>query len=132
MNDLVVDASVYIYASTSTEPRARQLLDRIRTATCHAPHLFDAEVGNVLRRKELAGQITANVALVSLRAVKHLISERYPAVGPLAEAAWRLRGAVTFYDALYVVLAASLGSPLVTGDARLSRAPGLPCQVELV
>ncbi len=50
---------------------------------------------------------------------------------PLAEAAWELRSAVTFYDALYVVLAATLDVPLLTADARLARAPGLPCQVEL-
>ncbi len=35
------------------------------------------------------------------------------------------------YDALDVVLAATLDVPLLTADARLARAPGLPCQVEL-
>jgi len=38
----------------------------------------------------------------------------------------------TYYDALYVALAARLGFPLLTADARLAHAPGLPCAVELV
>ena len=34
---------------------------------------------------------------------------------------------MSFYDGLYVALAAALAVPLVTADARLSRAPGLGC-----
>ena len=47
-------------------------------------------------------------------------------------AAWTLRDNLTYYDALYVALAARLGYPLLTADARLARAPGLPCAVELI
>lgn len=101
-------------------------------AACHAPYHADAEVGNVLRRLELAGEISSESALAALRSWKHVISERYPHVGPLSEAAWRLRGAVTFYDALYVALAAQLDVPLLTADARLSRTPDLPCEFELL
>jgi len=39
---------------------------------------------------------------------------------------------MSYYDALYAALAAALGHPLLTADARLARAPGLPCAVELV
>lgn len=45
---------------------------------------------------------------------------------------WTWRENLSFYDALYVALAVQLGVPLVTGDARLSRAPGVACAVELV
>jgi predicted nucleic acid-binding protein len=38
---------------------------------------------------------------------------------------WELRGGVPAYDACYVALARALGCPLVTGDLRLTRAPGL-------
>ncbi|MBV8931100.1 MAG: type II toxin-antitoxin system VapC family toxin [Kutzneria sp.] len=132
MSSLVIDASAFVYVATSTEPEAaksRTMMDRV---VCHAPHLIDAEVGNVLRRHELAGRITPGVAATGLRLLRHLVDERYPATGPLGEAAWRLRGSITFYDALYVALANMLGAKLVTGDARLTRAPGLPCEVELV
>ena len=132
MTDLVVDASVFVYATTATGPAADALLERLGAATCHAPHLLDSEVGQVLRRRELAGKITSEVALTSLKSARHLISFRYPAAGPLGDAAWDLRGAITYYDAQYVALAAALKAPLVTMDARLSRAPGLTCEIELV
>ena len=52
--------------------------------------------------------------------------------GSLAAAAWRLRANLSFYDAMYVALAQALAIPLITADARLSRAPALPCVIELV
>ena len=39
---------------------------------------------------------------------------------------------MTYYVALYVALAARLGYPMLTADARLAGAPGLPCAVELI
>lgn len=131
MTDLVIDASALVLAVAGTSPAASKLRGRISAARCHAPHLIDAEVGNVLRRQELAGFISPALAHAGLRALPHLIDERYPH-SQLAEAAWRLRGSLTFYDALYVVLATALKAPLVTSDARLNRAPKLPCQVELI
>ena len=42
------------------------------------------------------------------------------------------RNNVSFYDGLYAALAARLDVALITADARLSRAPDLGCQVEVV
>jgi predicted nucleic acid-binding protein len=39
---------------------------------------------------------------------------------------------VTAYDAVYVALAEVPECVLLTGDARLSRAPGVACEVEVV
>jgi predicted nucleic acid-binding protein len=64
-------------------------------------------------------------------ALPALVAERYPH-GLLSRAAWRLRDNPTYYDALYVALAARLDVPLLTADARLARIPGLPCTVEVV
>jgi predicted nucleic acid-binding protein len=50
----------------------------------------------------------------------------------LLERAWRLRGAVTFYDALYVALAERLGLPLITLDARLAGAAPARVVVDLI
>jgi predicted nucleic acid-binding protein len=61
-----------------------------------------------------------------------LIDHRYEHRGSLATGAWALRANLTFYDALYVALAASLNAVLITTDARLSRAPDLPCDVDVV
>ena len=44
---------------------------------------------------------------------------------PLLPVVWELRGSVSADDACYVALARALGCPLVTGDLRLTRAPGL-------
>ena len=52
--------------------------------------------------------------------------------GALADLAWTWRDNLSFYDTLYVALAVRLDVPLVTGDGRLSRAPGSPCSIELI
>ena len=98
----------------------------------HAPHLIDAEVGNVLRRHEQAGRISTQEAATALRSAGLLVDYRYPHIGAIAQRAWKLRHNLSFYDALYVALASDLDIPLLTGDTRLSRAPGLPCRAELV
>ncbi|MFE3546039.1 type II toxin-antitoxin system VapC family toxin [Nocardia sp. NPDC059177] len=104
----------------------------IETATCHAPHLIDAEVGNVLRRHERKELIDPATAAIGLRMLATMIDRRYAIHGWLSEEAWQLRHTITFYDGLYAALAARLDVPLLTSDAKLSRAPGLPCRVELI
>ncbi len=104
----------------------------ISESVCHAPHLVDAEVGSVLRRAERTGLISERTALTGMRMLTMLVDERYAHHGWLSVEAWRLRHTVTFYDALYAALAARLDIPLLTSDAKLSKAPGLPCRVELI
>jgi predicted nucleic acid-binding protein len=48
------------------------------------------------------------------------------------ELAGTRRTNLSFHDALYVALAVRLGVPLLTADARLSRAPSLACEIEMV
>jgi predicted nucleic acid-binding protein len=129
--DLVVDASVAARAVTAASAGDRALRDRLASSACHAPHLIDAEVGSVLRKQVAAGAIEADTAEAALRTLEPLIATRYPHtafVGP----AWSLRHNFSYYDALYVVLAARLRLPLLTGDKRLANAPGLPCEVEVI
>jgi len=45
---------------------------------------------------------------------------------------WELRNNVRTWDAFYVALAEVLDAPLLTGDARLAKAPGIQCDVRLV
>ena len=45
---------------------------------------------------------------------------------------WQLRANLTVYDASYVALAELPDLVLVTADVRLSKAPGLRCQVEVL
>ena len=132
MTDYVIDASVLVMVIGGREAAADDLRARFPTIGRHAPHLIDAEVGNVLRRHESAGLMGEDECIAGLAALPSLIDHRYPHTGPLAETAWRLRGNLSFYHALYVALAAHLGTPLLSADARLARAPDLPCQLELV
>lgn len=123
MTELVLDSSAYVQVVGSKRPEHADLRSRIVAAECHAPHLLDAEVGHVLRRRVLAGVLTAEVARQGLRTLQTFVTHRYEQTGPLAEAAWDLRGSVTFYDALYLALADALDLPLLTADARLARCP---------
>ncbi|GAA5135724.1 type II toxin-antitoxin system VapC family toxin [Pseudonocardia adelaidensis] len=131
MTDVVLDASVTVAALVERTSEAHALRERLGRLGRHAPHLIDAEVGSVLRRRVAAGELPAELAEGALRALDTLVVDRYPH-GPLAPAAWRLRHNFSYYDALYVALAARLGATLLTGDNRLANAPGLPCEVEVI
>jgi predicted nucleic acid-binding protein len=129
-NHYVIDASALVLALVGKDEAARTLRARLPAMRRHAPHLIDAEVGNVLRRHLQAGLVSAAEATTALRSLRALVQRRYPHVGPLAELAWKYRDNLSFYDALYVALAARLGVPLLTADVPLSKAA--QCAVELV
>ncbi len=131
-HDHVLDASALVLALVGKTNDADKLRGRLPTMRRHAPHLIDAEVGNVLRRHEQRGLISTEEARTALDSGRGLIEHRYPHTGPLAELAWTWRANLSFYDALYVALAVRLDVPLITADPRLSRAPNLGCQVEVV
>jgi len=132
VSERVVDASALAYALIGQGSAAAGLRTALRKGISHAPHLIDAEVGNVLRKRSRAGEVTPTQAHTALRAAGEVIDYRYPHVGALAELAWTYRDNLSFYDALYVALATRLDVPLITADQRLSRAPGLPCTFELI
>jgi len=132
VSDCVLDASAMVLAVSGKSDAASKLRTRMSGVRKHAPHLIDAEVGNVLRRHEREARLSRDESLLALRAARTLVDHRYAHVGPLTELAWTWRHSLSFYDALYVALAALLDLPLITGDVRLSRAPGLSCTIELV
>jgi predicted nucleic acid-binding protein len=129
---LVIDASTMVIALLGRSAKAVDLRQRLASEVCHAPHLIDAEVANVLRRRVLRGDLAATDAEALLHLSGPLIDHRHQMTGALAGAAWALRQDASFYDALYAALAAALTLPLLTADARLAKAPGLGCAVEHV
>lgn len=131
MSSVVLDASAYVLAYVADGPRASNVRRRISGAVVHAPHVITAEVGSVARRMVTRGELKADRGLVLVQQVS-AVTTRLHAHGPLTRLAWSMRDNVSYYDALYAALAAALGHPLLTADARLARAPGLPCAVELV
>ncbi len=124
---VVVDASALVDALLMNGA-ARS---RLGVESLQAPELIDAELLAVLRRLVLAGKLQDPAALQAL-AIAHQLGLRRHASRTLWRRAWELRLNLSAYDALYVTLAEELQVPLLTADARLARAPGLRCRVELI
>lgn len=126
---IVLDASALLDALTAG-PRATAVDARTEgEGELWAPHLVDAEIGHVLRRGVLRGEVESAAARTALDDLAALPLTRASHVD-LADTAWSLRHNLSYYDALYVALAAELDATLVTLDARLAAAPGLPAVVE--
>ena len=120
---LVVDASAAVeyLLQTVVGHRVGALLD---DADVSAPELVDAEVLAVLRREVLSRRLELRRATQAVEDLGAWGAERISHRGLLPEA-WRLRGHVSAYDALYVAAARIRGAALVTADGPLARAPGL-------
>ncbi len=128
----VVDASALVEYLAGGE-HADAVRARLHSGVGHlwAPHLVDAEVGHVLRRGLLAGELSARFAREALEDLADLPLRRAAHVGLLGRA-WALRKDVPFYDGLYVALAERLVLPLITLDARLAGAPGVRVDVDVI
>ncbi|MBD0292957.1 MAG: PIN domain-containing protein [Jiangellaceae bacterium] len=129
---LVIDASALVRAGVGTDVGAKELRTRLVAEDCHAPHLIDAEVGDVLRRRARRGKISSGLARLVLREVSNLIDFRYAHTGEFATRAWELRENLTIYDALYVALASSLNTVLITVDRQLAAVAEAACAVDLI
>jgi predicted nucleic acid-binding protein len=129
---IVLDASALVELILAT-PAGKSVAARIADPEegLHAPHLADVEVVQVLRRYVREGDINAETASVALDDFRALDMQRH-AHEPFLERVWELRENITAYDAVYVALAELLDCVLLTGDARLSRAPNVTCDVELI
>ncbi len=131
-DQLVVDASAVADAVLRPDGVGDVARNLLAASQCHAPHLIDAELGSILRRVTLHGELGGEVAALRLTQAQQLVDVRHDLVGPLTVTAWRLRHDVTFYDALYVALAIGLDRPLLTSDAKLAVTARQHCEVLLL
>jgi predicted nucleic acid-binding protein len=116
----VVDASVLVeYLVQGIDAEAAE--EAITRGELVAPYLIDAEVGHALRKHAGMSRLRADDAEEALIEFGELPLVRAPH-RPLLLTAWGLRENVTFYDALYLALAAELDTSLLTFDAPLARA----------
>ena len=128
---IVVDASVVTTALADDGDDGDRARTRLRGERLLAPELLDLEVVSALRRAAATGDLDARRARLALDDFTALDIGR---VGhrALIERVWELRANVTPYDAAYVALAEALAVALVTADARLARASGPRCSIELL
>jgi len=128
---IVVDAScaVEVLFGTDRSEEIRSIITDDGDPV--APHLLDAEVAGVIRQHLLTERIDATAAMQAIDALALWPLQRFGHVGLLSRT-WELRNNVRTWDAFYVALAEVLDAPLLTGDARLAKAPGIQCDVRLV
>ncbi|MBV8947494.1 MAG: type II toxin-antitoxin system VapC family toxin [Solirubrobacterales bacterium] len=129
---IVIDASVLANAIADDGADGKRARGELRLAAdLAAPDLVDVETVAVLRRRWLAGTLTARRFSAAIGDLERLDVERYPTL-PLMRRAYELRQNVTAYDASYVALAELLGCELLTADKRLASAPGPRCRIRVL
>jgi predicted nucleic acid-binding protein len=114
----VVDASVAAkwLAPEADSHWAEALLDD----ELIAPDLLFAEVGNILWKKQLRGEIDSSAAMLGARWLLQVPLQVHDSAGLLADAlalAQQLQHPA--YDCFYLALAQRVDAPLVTADRRL-------------
>jgi len=128
---IVIDASAGVeIVDGTTGPRLagqRRCMDE----QIHVPHLIDVEVASALRTRVFRGATSTAHAVQALRSMAALPLQRHGHERLIARA-WQLRGNISTYDGMYVALAELLGCPLLTADARLAKAPGSLCPIEVL
>jgi predicted nucleic acid-binding protein len=120
---LVVDASVAIkwFVHEVYAEEALRFLDPTHDVT--APDLLWPEFGNILWKKTLRDEVSADMAREILVAFRRVPLRIMPSE-PLVEAAFEIANRIgrTVYDSLHLALAAQLGCRLVTADQKLYNA----------
>ena len=129
---IVVDASAMLefllQTALGTRVEARLFRDRDEL---HAPHLVDVEVLQALRRLVRLGEVSPSRADEVIADLSDLDLHRHAHLDLLARA-WKLRGNVSAYDAVYVALAEAMEAAIVTCDGPLAKALGHRIRIELI
>ena len=127
---VVVDASAVVLLVASSHDAGDRLAARLANAVLHAPHILPVEVDSALRGL-VAGRVLSEGEAMAARQQAGRMPVDLWAWDALAERAWEMRSNLSMYDAGYVALAEHIGATLITADARLARAPGVRCAIEV-
>ena len=124
---IVIDASVLAPDLADDGADGQTARTRLAGETLCAPCLIDLEVTSVWRSQAAAGNLDGCRAASALADLVEMPLQRVDHRSLLSRC-WELRHNLPGYDAAYVALAEALDVDLVTGDARLARAPGIECR----
>ena len=129
---IVLDASALVELLLDS-PAGRAVGMRIADPATglHVPHLADVEVTSALRRYVKEGDLTSATATSILDDLRGLDLQRH-GHEPLLDRVWELRHNLSAYDGVYVALAETLDTILLTCDQHLARAPGMVRRIQLV
>jgi predicted nucleic acid-binding protein len=128
---LVVDASVLATALIDDGRDGDRARGRLRGEAIVAPAVVDLEVLSAFRQQLARGAVDQRRIELALDDLEAFRLRRVPHL-PLLRRCWAHRENLTPYDAAYVALAELLGATLLTADARLAKAPGVACAVEVL
>ena len=128
---LVVDASC-LFEVVADTPRSTEIATRLGAdADQVAPHVIDVEVVGVIRAQYLRGRLDGTAASQAVADLREWPGERFGHRW-LLDRVWQLRDSVRGWDAFYVALAEAFDATLLTLDARLARAYGPVCRIEVL
>ena len=132
---LVADASAVI-ALLLARPQAVLVAAHIADHgyPLHAPHVFDLEVLNALRRVVSSGEASPQRAGEVVDDLLDLDVERHSHQASVRRV-WDLRDNFSAYDAAYLALAEAVtegGATLLTSDARFARAARTHSSIEVM
>lgn len=127
---LVIDSSVIVAALVDTGTEGSWAESLIANKVLVAPELVMVEATNILRRLELAKEISPLESGLAQKDLMRLDVQLFP-FHPFADRIWALRKQVTSYDAWYVALAEALDCSLATLDLKLAKAVGVKCDFAL-
>lgn len=126
---IVIDASVVVEMLTGG-PIGATLRDRLEQESLLAPDFLPVEVASALRGLRVAQVIDDTGLDDALRVLSALRVDLHPTL-PLLSRTFELRDNLTTYDACYVALAEVCQCAFLTFDARIARAAGPRCQIEV-
>jgi predicted nucleic acid-binding protein len=127
-SSFVCDASAVAALLLDSGPDGQWVTQTVESGEIAAPALLTYETANVIRKHELAGQISPDQSAQAHADLLDLAIELWP-YDLLAARAWELRMNLSIYDATYVALAEITDLTLITLDERLAKAPGTKCRI---
>ena len=125
---IVIDASATAFALLDQGQTGGRCRAALRADSRWAvPQPWLVEVMSVIRGGKITPNHAADAAVAAAALDPVVAGARL-----IASRIWELRDNLTTYDAAYVAAAEQYRCPLVTTDARLARAPGIRCAVDVI